>query len=81
MVLALKSSVRVAPLVMHGTGHILSRHGRSLTPGPVHIRALPPFDPAEHYELKERERMKSDLYATMNEAYVGLAKQQDLRDG
>ena len=69
MIVALKCRARVAPLILTGSGRILPKHARSPRPGVVHVRALPPFDPAERYTLSEREAFKNDLRALMDRAY------------
>jgi len=69
MIVALKSGARVAPLIVEGSGRVLPKHARSPQPGVVRVRALPPFDPAASYTLKDREAFKNDLWALMDRAY------------
>ncbi|BAH77288.1 lysophospholipid acyltransferase family protein [Solidesulfovibrio magneticus] len=69
MIVALKCQAQVAPLVLEGSGGVLPKHGRRLTPGVVRLRALPPFDAAALYTLKERENFKNDLWDRMDAAY------------
>ncbi|QAZ66388.1 lysophospholipid acyltransferase family protein [Solidesulfovibrio carbinolicus] len=69
MIVALKCQAQVAPLVLVGSGGVLPKHGRRLTPGVVRVRALPPFDAAALYTLKERENFKNDLWDRMDAAY------------
>ena len=69
MIVALKCRAQVAPIIIAGSGRILAKHGRRLSPGVVRVRALPPFDPAASYTLKEREAFKNDLWARMERAY------------
>ena len=69
MIVALKCRAKVAPLVLSGSGGVLPKHGRTLTPGVVRIRALPPFDAAAAYSLKQRETFKNDLWDRMDAAY------------
>lgn len=68
MILALKTNMPVAPLVVSGTGESLPKGALFLRPRKVVVRALPPI-PAGTYSLKERERFKEDLYDMMNTAY------------
>ena len=69
MIVALKCQAMVAPIVISGSGAVLAKHGRRLTPGVVRIRALPPFDAAAAYTLKQREAFKNDLWDRMDAAY------------
>ena len=69
MIVALKCQAQVAPVVLSGSGGVLPKHGRRLTPGVVRLRALPPFDAAALYTLKERENFKNDLWDRMDAAY------------
>jgi 1-acyl-sn-glycerol-3-phosphate acyltransferase len=69
MIVALKCRALVAPIIVSGSGTILAKHGRTLTPGVVRIRALPPFDAAAAYSLKQREAFKNDLWDRMDAAY------------
>jgi 1-acyl-sn-glycerol-3-phosphate acyltransferase len=69
MIVALKCHAQVAPLVLEGSGGVLPKHGRRLAPGVVRLRALPPFDAAALYTLKERENFKNDLWDRMDAAY------------
>jgi len=69
MIVALKCQAMVAPIILSGSGRILPKHGRRASPGVVHVRALPPFDPAASYTLKEREAFKNDLWTRMERVY------------
>uniref|UniRef100_I2Q4L2 1-acyl-sn-glycerol-3-phosphate acyltransferase n=1 Tax=Desulfovibrio sp. U5L TaxID=596152 RepID=I2Q4L2_9BACT len=69
MIVALKCRAKVAPVIVTGSGALLSKHGRRVRPGVVTVRALPPFDPHASYTLKEREAFKNDLWARMDGAY------------
>ncbi len=69
MIVALKCRALVAPIIITGSGHLLPKHARRVKPGVVRLRALPPFDPAASYTLKEREAFKNDLWALMDRAY------------
>jgi len=69
MIVALKCRARVAPVIITGSGRLLAKHGRRLSPGRVSVRVLPPFDPAASYTLKDREAFKNDLWALMDRAY------------
>ncbi len=69
MILALKTGIPVAPLVINGTGECLPKHHLLIRPGRIKVRALAPI-PAGAYTLKQREQFKDDLFAMMNAAYL-----------
>lgn len=69
MIVALKCQAQVAPIIITGSGAILSKHARLVRPGVVSVHALTPFDPHASYTLKEREAFKNDLWARMDGAY------------
>ena len=69
MIVALKCRAKVAPIIISGSARILPKHARWPRPAVVRLRALPPFDPAAAYTLKEREAFKNDLWARMDGAY------------
>jgi len=74
MIIALKTGLPVAPVLIKGTGDILPKGRNTLTPGArdIYIKALPPID-AGNYTLKEREQFKNDLYTLMNERFQEMA--------
>jgi 1-acyl-sn-glycerol-3-phosphate acyltransferase len=70
MIMALKTGLPVAPLLITGTGDMLPKHsGRLRRVREVHIRALPPIVTQGRYTVKDREKFKDDLYALMNTEY------------
>ena len=73
MILALKTGLPVAPVVLSGTGHILPKHSLRIGPGrkSIRLRALEPIDPAR-FTLKQREQLKDELHQRMNDAYLEL---------
>jgi len=72
MIIALKSGLPVVPIVMTNTGKIMGKGAKMITKGPVvRVKALPIIDPSE-YTLKDREKLKDDLYEMMNKAYKEL---------
>lgn len=70
-ILALKTGLPVAPIVITGTGDIAPKGGIRIRPGTVKVKALPPVDPGR-YSLKERERFKEDLHEAMTAAYLEM---------
>ena len=71
IILALKCSIPVVPVVVAGHGQGAAKGTVWATPGPVLVKALPPLDTSA-YTLKERERFKEDLYRAMDSAYTEL---------
>lgn len=70
MIVALKCKALVAPLIVTGSARVLPKKALRLRGGTIHIKALPPFDPAQTYSLREREDFKNDLRARMLAAYL-----------
>lgn len=72
MIIALKSGLPVVPIVMTNTGRVMGKGQLIIDNRPVvRVKALPIIDPSE-YTLKDREKLKDDLYAMMNKAYKEL---------
>lgn len=72
MIIALKSGLPVVPIVMTNTGRIMGKGQLIIDNRPVvRVKALPVIDPSD-YTLKEREKLKDDLYEMMNAAYKEL---------
>ncbi|BDQ35376.1 lysophospholipid acyltransferase family protein [Pseudodesulfovibrio portus] len=75
MIIALKAGLPVVPIVMTNTGRIMSKGKLTIDNRPVvRVKALPVIDPSE-YTLKEREKLKDDLFDMMNTAYQELLAQ------
>lgn len=70
-VLALKTGLPVAPIVVEGSGRIMPKGSRNIAGGLVRIKALAPI-PAGTHTIKERERFKDELWPVMNRAYQEL---------
>lgn len=70
IIIALKTGLPVAPVIISGSGRVLPAGRMMLTPGvrDVYIKALPPID-VSGYSLKDRERFKEELHTTMNASY------------
>ena len=69
MIMALKCGLPVAPIILGGTRAILPKHKLAPRPGLVTVTALPPFDPAERFTLKQREQFRVWLQDHMSQAY------------
>ncbi len=75
MIIALKSGLPVVPIVMTNTGRALGKGQYIVNNKPtIRVKALPIIDPSD-YTLKEREKLKADLYEMMNTAYKELLAQ------
>lgn len=74
MIIALKTGLPVAPVLIKGTGPILPKGRSTLTPGmrDIHIKALPPID-TSGYTLKDRERFKQDLFNVMQAGFQEMS--------
>lgn len=72
MILALKSGLPVVPFVLAHTNEVM-KPGAVFIDNRVTVRfkALPIIDPSQ-YTLKERDKLKDDLYEMMNKAYKEL---------
>ncbi|CAM2058672.1 1-acyl-sn-glycerol-3-phosphate acyltransferase [Desulfovibrionales bacterium] len=77
MVIAIKCGLPIMPVILAGTREAMP--GSLFTLNPAHrdirVRTLPPVVIQGFYTIKDRERLKDDLYALMNSAYL------ELRDG
>lgn len=75
MIIALKSGLPVVPIVITNTGRVMGKGQFVIDNTPVvRVKALPIIDPST-YTLKEREKLKEDLYEMMNAAYKELLAQ------
>ncbi|WP_029893693.1 lysophospholipid acyltransferase family protein [Desulfohalovibrio reitneri] len=75
MILALKAAkigLRTAPLAIRGSGGVMAAKSLRVRSGTVFVRALPPFNPAEHYTLKQRDVFRDDLRRQLRDAYMEL---------
>ncbi|KAB1442399.1 lysophospholipid acyltransferase family protein [Pseudodesulfovibrio senegalensis] len=69
MIIALKSGLPVVPIVLANTGNVLPKGKLWVrNKNVVRVKALPAIDPSA-YTLKERDKLKEDLYSMMNEEY------------
>lgn len=72
MIIALKSGLPVVPIVITNTGLVMGKGQYIVNNKPiVRIKALPIIDPSQ-YSIKDREKLKDDLYEMMNTAYKEL---------
>ncbi|BCS86773.1 lysophospholipid acyltransferase family protein [Pseudodesulfovibrio sediminis] len=72
MIIALKSGLPVVPIVMTNTGLVMGKGQYIVDNKPiVRVKVLPVIDPSQ-YTLKDREKLKDDLYEMMNTAYKEL---------
>ncbi|WP_461209199.1 lysophospholipid acyltransferase family protein [Desulfocurvus sp. DL9XJH121] len=79
MLIALKSGLPVAPVVVTGTGFVLRKRCLRIRRAPIRVRALPPLE-TSGYTLKDRERFMADLHAMMDAAYREQLKEEGLGD-
>lgn len=69
MIVALKTTLPVAPVVVTGTGQALPKKALLLRRARIVVRALPPVQTQGVYTIKDRTRLKDDLYTLMDTAY------------
>jgi 1-acyl-sn-glycerol-3-phosphate acyltransferase len=69
MIVALKSRCPVVPLIVTGSGRVLPKGARRITPGVIRVTALPPVDTSA-YTLKDREAFKTHMETIMKNAYL-----------
>ena len=69
MIMALKCGLPVAPIIISGSRAILPRGTLAPRPGVITVDALPSFNPAERFTLKQRENFRVWLKELMSQAY------------
>jgi 1-acyl-sn-glycerol-3-phosphate acyltransferase len=65
-VIALKAKVPIVPVLIKGSGRVMPKGACSLHPGTVRVKALPPRHIPEDATLKDRNRLKTALWAEMD---------------
>ena len=70
LILAIKTGLPVAPLVIAGSGKISPKDSMRITSGTVRVTALAPIETQGRYTLKNRENLKQDLWILMNNKLV-----------
>jgi 1-acyl-sn-glycerol-3-phosphate acyltransferase len=70
MIMALKSGLPVAPVIVSGSHGVLPKGALSPRSADVAVTALAPFDPSARYTIKERDAFRRDLFETMQRAYL-----------
>lgn len=76
IILALKTGKPIVPIVLNGSAEILPRNSLIIHPGQVIIEALSPIDAAQLYTMKDREKLKDDLWKKMNAVFQENKKWQ-----
>lgn len=69
-IIALKTGLPVAPVIITGSGEVLPKNKIRLTRTKIRIKALPPVDTQGKYTIKDREAFMKDLHELMNNAYM-----------
>ncbi|WP_035272408.1 lysophospholipid acyltransferase family protein [Desulfonatronum thiodismutans] len=67
MILAIKSGRPVVPVLISGTYAVLPKDSWRIRPGSVAVRIFPAHDIKGAYTLKERDRLKEDIWKIMHE--------------
>lgn len=80
MILAIKSERPIVPVLISGTDKVLPKNSLRITPGPVAVKIFPVVETRNTYALKEREKLKEDMwnlmYAHFKETEAWLAKKR-----
>lgn len=66
MILAIKSGRPVVPVLISGTYAVLPKNSWRIRPGAVAVRFFPPHEIQDIYTLKERDRLKQDMWQIMH---------------
>lgn len=75
IILALKSGVPVAPVVLCGMGELLPKDDWKLNnKHTIRVKALAPIETST-YSLKDRDKFRDELYEKMNTAYLELRRE------
>jgi len=69
MILAIKSERLVVPVLIAGTAGVLPKNSLRITPGPVAVKIFPGVRIKDAYTLKEREKLKEDIWNLMHEHF------------
>lgn len=69
MILAIKSERPVVPVLIAGTAGVLPKNSLRITPGPVVVKIFPGVKIKDAYTLKEREKLKEDIWNLMHEHF------------
>lgn len=67
-VLAIKSGVPIAPIVIHGARAIMPRGRKKVRPGPVSIEILPPVETTD-YNLKDKGKLMDNIRGIILNAF------------
>ena len=70
IVLAMKSGLPIVPVVINGTKDAHPKGSPWLFRRTVFVRVLPPFPTQRYDSLKERHRLKTDLWQYMNNRFL-----------
>jgi 1-acyl-sn-glycerol-3-phosphate acyltransferase len=65
MILAIKSGRPIVPVLISGSSSILPKNSLRIRPGTVVVRFFPALE-TKNYTLKERERLKQDIWNVMH---------------
>ncbi|GAB6058075.1 lysophospholipid acyltransferase family protein [Desulfonatronum parangueonense] len=66
MILAIKSGRPVVPVLISGSHDVLPKPSWRIRPGHVAVRFFPAIDTKDNYTIKDRERLKQDMWNIMH---------------
>lgn len=66
MILAIKSGRPIVPVIISGSHAVLPKKSWRIRPGSVAVQIFPALEIQEHYTIKDRERLKQDIWNIMH---------------
>lgn len=66
MILAIKSGRPIVPILVAGSAGVLPKDSLRIRPGVVAVRFFPKVEIQDAYTLKDREKLKQDLWSLMH---------------
>ncbi|WP_291322904.1 lysophospholipid acyltransferase family protein [Desulfonatronospira sp.] len=75
--IVLKTGLPVVPLVLDGTNQVHYKGRYYIRPGKVRLRALPPWRVSAEYSLKQRDKLKQDLWSLMHNNFLELKNESE----
>lgn len=71
-IIALKAGRPVIPVIIAGTGKVLPKGSITVRPGPVRVQVLDAFQIQETMTIKDRDRLRNEVWEVMNTAYAEI---------
>lgn len=71
-IIALKAGRPVIPVIIQGTRKVLPKGSITVSPGPVRVQVLDAFQIQETMTIKDRDRLKNEVWEVMNTSYAEM---------